>query len=158
MTAMYRYIFAKKHRIGILNNYYARLLSMIHVQRTHFDNIMEKVKPVEIQNPPFRDSNNTYLWSLMPFSTIVQSHHGGKFIYSSVPGFRTPVLHTTYFPSSLLIIRIDCQPICGSRMTLVTVTFVKCRIKCWRSWDSNSQPYVDGCSRVHIQICLVRLS
>ena len=42
---------------------------------------------------------------LMPFSTIGQSYHGGSLTHI-FPGFLTPVLHTTYFPSNWLLFQI----------------------------------------------------
>ena len=64
-------------------------------------------------------------WGLTPFLTISQLYHGGQFTYSSIswfshsyitaasspthqfPGFLTPVLHTTIFPSNWLLFHID---------------------------------------------------
>ena len=45
--------------------------------------------------------------------------------------------HTTIFPSNLLLFHMA---ICGGRMTLVTMNFVKRRKECRPSWGSNSQP------------------
>ena len=56
------------------------------------------------------------------------------------PGVLTPVLGMTVFLSNWLLCHTNFYPICGKRLTLLPLTFVKHRKVCWLSWDLNSQP------------------
>ena len=76
-------------------------------------------------------------WCLTPFLTIVQLYHGGQFTSHAFPGFLTPVLHTTNFPSNRLLFYID---IAHWWKTNDALTFVNRRKESWPSRDSNSQP------------------
>ena len=61
------------------------------------------------------------VWDLIPFSTITAASSPTRVFLS----FLTPVLHTTYYPTSWLLFRIDCKSIGKRRVMFVAWAFVK---------------------------------